>query len=679
MATSPNATPTPITPPRVPLIDERTGLIDRSWYLFFLSLFQSATEATNANKAPDVSGALATYDAALRALAQATETQPPQIQCCVEIDAVRQEMQSAPPVGVSELAQEVNALRQEVQSAPPVGVAELAQEVDEVRQQLQTLPRTELGTFAVLQQANLPWTTFDTTPQSVPETDTGTVYWSNDDATLNVVLEGGVAGQVCQQLDFHPKNTSGVQINKGQAVMATGVVGASTKITCAKAVANGTVPPQFMLGIAAQDIPANSFGYVVWFGSVRGFDTTGANKTVPETWVDGDVLYFDPAYPGELTKVEPFAPNLDLPIAIVTNAANNGAIFVRMKTGEKLDELHDVHAPTPAAGDVLAWDAVDGRWENTPASSIPSSTATNLAGGLAGSVPYQSAPSTTTFLSIGAANTVMTSSGTAPQWSSSLSLSGTLAVNGNVTLGDASTDTVRVNGYMGVGGAAASNVAIYLTPASLTGTGQTGVWSRPTGTTAGTTQVNGYVSQPATSASAYTVTSVSGLRAEDVVLGAGSTISDQNGVFVADQTRGTNNFGVRSAVSSGANKWNIYASGTAANYFAGNVEFAAGTAASPALARFGDNNTGIFFPSADTIAFSEGGVETMRLDSSGNVRVGTAALATTATNGFLYIPTCAGTPTGTPTTITGLAPLVVDSTNNKLYFYSGGAWRDAGP
>jgi hypothetical protein len=68
------------------------------------------------------------------------------------------------------------------------------------------------------------------------------------------------------------------------------------------------------------------------------------------------------------------------------------------------------------------------------------------------------------------------------------------------------------------------------------------------------------------------------------------------------------------------------------------------------------------------------------IDSSGNVIAGGfVALATTATNGFLYVPTCAGTPTGTPTTVTGMAPIVVNTTNNKLYFYSGGAWRDAGP
>lgn len=83
----------------------------------------------------------------------------------------------------------------------------------------------------------------------------------------------------------------------------------------------------------------------------------------------------------------------------------------------------------------------------------------------------------------------------------------------------------------------------------------------------------------------------------------------------------------------------------------------------------------------DHIVFlnAAGSQESLVVDSENkNIRVG-QAIATDATNGFLYIPSCAGTPTGVPTAITGLCPLVVNSTNNKLYFYSGGAWRDAGP
>lgn len=59
---------------------------------------------------------------------------------------------------------------------------------------------------------------------------------------------------------------------------------------------------------------------------------------------------------------------------------------------------------------------------------------------------------------------------------------------------------------------------------------------------------------------------------------------------------------------------------------------------------------------------------------TGNVAVGVGSLATNATAGFIYIPSCAGTPTGTPTTIAGFAPMVVDSSNNKLYVYVGGSW-----
>jgi trimeric autotransporter adhesin len=60
----------------------------------------------------------------------------------------------------------------------------------------------------------------------------------------------------------------------------------------------------------------------------------------------------------------------------------------------------------------------------------------------------------------------------------------------------------------------------------------------------------------------------------------------------------------------------------------GVATFAAGTVALPSITTSGDTNTGIYFPAADTIAFTEGGAEAMRIDSSGNVGIGTSSPST---------------------------------------------------
>jgi hypothetical protein len=73
---SPNANPTPITPPRVPLVDPRTGYIDRAWYLFFLSINNAAIASTdNVDYGPSPVSLIASYDAALQELTHNVNTQ----------------------------------------------------------------------------------------------------------------------------------------------------------------------------------------------------------------------------------------------------------------------------------------------------------------------------------------------------------------------------------------------------------------------------------------------------------------------------------------------------------------------------------------------------------------------------------------------------------------------------
>ncbi len=55
------------------------------------------------------------------------------------------------------------------------------------------------------------------------------------------------------------------------------------------------------------------------------------------------------------------------------------------------------------------------------------------------------------------------------------------------------------------------------------------------------------------------------------------------------------------------------------------IQFGIGSAALPSISFIGDTNTGIYSPAADTIAFVEGGVEAMRIDSSANVGIGTSS------------------------------------------------------
>lgn len=231
-----------------------------------------------------------------------------------------------------------------------------------------------LATAPVIQNNNSVVTDYIDLPEDGPHvTQARRVQWNQDDGTLDVGLYGGSVLQVGQELMYYAKNTSGSTIANGTPVMFTGTVGSSGKLTFGPAVADGSVLADYMMGVATQDIADNAFGYVTSFGLVRGFNTTGA--PYGEVWADGDLLYFDPATPGTWTNVQPQAPNIDVPVAVVVNAGSggSGSIFVRMTVAESLARLQDVYingTGTPNDFDVLLYDATQSRWENKPASAV---------------------------------------------------------------------------------------------------------------------------------------------------------------------------------------------------------------------------------------------------------------------------------------------------------------------
>jgi hypothetical protein len=201
--------------------------------------------------------------------------------------------------------------------------------------------------------------------------DTAKMRWDSDLAT--VVL--GMYDQVPNELGFKNfwlvKNQTGATITKGSIVYANGTVGASGRITVAKFIANGSIDAKYLLGITAHDLSNGEDGYVISFGKIRKVNT--------DTFAAGAILYPSPTVAGVWTDVEPVAPNIDMPIGFCINShANNGTIAIRVASGYKLHELHDLAISSPVDKASLYYKSSEGLWRDTTAALLVSDTASML-------------------------------------------------------------------------------------------------------------------------------------------------------------------------------------------------------------------------------------------------------------------------------------------------------------
>ena len=100
-------------------------------------------------------------------------------------------------------------------------------------------------------------------------------------------------------------------------------------------------------------------------------------------------------------------------------------------------------AAPSASGQVLGWNGSSFAWVTN---TTTATTATNLAGGATGSLPYQSSSGTTTFLGLGTTNYVLTAGASAPQYVAQSTLSVGSATTATNIAGGAASQLVYQSG-----------------------------------------------------------------------------------------------------------------------------------------------------------------------------------------------------------------------------------------
>jgi len=214
---------------------------------------------------------------------------------------------------------------------------------------------------------NLAYPLFENIKLSTSYTNTdsepiGTIYWDSDASTFTGVLTGGVKGQFFEESFITVKNQTGSTLLNGRAIMYEGSVGASGNLKAQYAIADGSLPARYTVGIVTEDIANGEDGKVTWFGKVRGVDTSGISYG--ETWEDGDEVYISTTNPGYLTNVRPEAPELAISMAIVIKAHSNGTLMVRPSWLGRVQDMDDVDGtPLTTTGQLLVWDNDNGYFD----------------------------------------------------------------------------------------------------------------------------------------------------------------------------------------------------------------------------------------------------------------------------------------------------------------------------
>lgn len=251
-----------ITPPRVPLVDTTTGHITREWYRFIFELFD-AIGGSGENLSLE-------------------------------------DLQVAP---------------EQTNYSNEIAVLEGVQE---------TPPQSQLGTLAAVDEDNVRKLGFNQYPSPDPGANNpavGTAWWSSEDDTLMLQHHGGVRQQIGEETYMRVVNHTGSTLANGTVVGFGGVNG-DQLVEAVPYIADGSMPPEYIIGVTTEEIADDGIGRVTAWGRVREIDTSA--------FTEGDILYVSPTTAGAFTATKPTAPQFAIPVASVLIVdASVGEVFVR--------------------------------------------------------------------------------------------------------------------------------------------------------------------------------------------------------------------------------------------------------------------------------------------------------------------------------------------------------------
>jgi len=197
----------------------------------------------------------------------------------------------------------------------------------------------------------------------------GEMEYNDGQGSLIQGLKGGLVTNVIgQQLHQRVNNKTGAPLLKGDVVYLAGSQG--NRITVAKGLAVSDAFSANTFGVVAESIADNQSGFIITEGLITGLNTSALTED--------SAVYLSPTVAGALTSTKPQAPQHTVYIGVCVKSNNgSGELFVKIRNGQELDELHDVRISSPVNRASLYY--TNGLWRDTTAALLVSDTASMLA------------------------------------------------------------------------------------------------------------------------------------------------------------------------------------------------------------------------------------------------------------------------------------------------------------